>query len=179
MVSFQPFHSVSYPADCCISHFQDLFLTSSLKLCCCRLKCYTADSLSFLIIDWSFCQSCLFIICQCLLILQFFCVVSRQQCSKAALHISFPTLTVAFYFLFLTYACTVFMSNLPPTKVHAIARDVCLSVSKITQKRVYGFRWNVACQQMSEHGRTNWSTFEPDPDHSPDAGTRLLSPLSY
>ena len=26
---------------------------------------------------------------------------------------------------------------------------------------------------------TNWLTFELDPDHSPDAGTRLLSPISY
>jgi len=26
---------------------------------------------------------------------------------------------------------------------------------------------------------TNRLTFEPDPDYSPDAGTRLLSPLSY
>ena len=26
---------------------------------------------------------------------------------------------------------------------------------------------------------TNWLTFEPDPDHSPDAGTRLLTPISY
>jgi len=26
---------------------------------------------------------------------------------------------------------------------------------------------------------TNLLTFEPDPDDSPDAGTRLLSPLSY
>ena len=25
---------------------------------------------------------------------------------------------------------------------------------------------------------TNWLTFEPDPDHSPDAGTGLLSPIS-
>jgi len=25
----------------------------------------------------------------------------------------------------------------------------------------------------------NWLTFEPDPDHSPDAGTGLLSPISY
>jgi len=25
---------------------------------------------------------------------------------------------------------------------------------------------------------TNWSTFEPDPDHSLDAGTGLLSPIS-
>jgi len=33
--------------------------------------------------------------------------------------------------------------------------SVCLSVSKITQKRVHGFRWNVACRQMSGHGRTD------------------------
>jgi len=26
---------------------------------------------------------------------------------------------------------------------------------------------------------TNWLTFEPDPDNSPDAGTGLLSPISY
>ena len=26
---------------------------------------------------------------------------------------------------------------------------------------------------------TNWLTFEPEPDYSPDAGTGLLSPLSY
>jgi len=32
---------------------------------------------------------------------------------------------------------------------------VCLSVSKITQKRMHGFEWNVACRQMSGHGRTD------------------------
>ena len=26
---------------------------------------------------------------------------------------------------------------------------------------------------------TNWLTFESDPDHSPDTGTRLLSPIAY
>ena len=26
---------------------------------------------------------------------------------------------------------------------------------------------------------TNWLTYEPDPDYSPDAGTGLLSPISY
>ena len=25
----------------------------------------------------------------------------------------------------------------------------------------------------------NWLTFEPDPDHSPDAGTGFLSPIAY
>ena len=35
--------------------------------------------------------------------------------------------------------------------------SVCLSVSvcKITQKRIHGFGWNVACRQMSGHGRTD------------------------
>ena len=32
---------------------------------------------------------------------------------------------------------------------------VCLSVSKITQKRVHGFGLNVACRQTSGHGRTD------------------------
>jgi len=56
--------------------------------------------------------------------------------------------------------------------------SVCLSVSKITQKHVHGFGWNVACRQ-NVGTWTNWLTFEPDPDHSPDAGTGLLSPISY
>ena len=48
---------------------------------------------------------------------------------------------------------------LPPTKeeVYVFARArlfVCLSVCKITQKRVHGFGWNVACRQVSGHGRT-------------------------
>jgi len=70
-----------------------------------------------------------------------------------------------------------------PTKeeVNACA---CLSVSKITQKCVHEFGWNVACRQKccmsTDVGTwTNWLTFEPDPDYSPDAGTGLLSPLSY
>jgi len=32
---------------------------------------------------------------------------------------------------------------------------VCLSVSKITQKRVHVFGWNFVCRQVSGHGRTN------------------------
>ena len=104
----------------------------------------------------------------------------------------------------------------------------CLSVSKITQKRVHGFGWNFARRQLSGRGRTdqllspiriivriqepdlhrifqfqqnysktraliwmkccvltdvgtwtNWLTFEPYRDHSPDAGTGLLFPIAY
>ena len=55
---------------------------------------------------------------------------------------------------------TAFCIFLRPTKeeVNAFARvclSVCLSVSKITQKRVHGFGWNVACRQMLGHGRTD------------------------
>jgi len=41
-------------------------------------------------------------------------------------------------------------------QVHVFARvrlSVCLSVSEITQKRVHGLAWNVACRQMSRHGK--------------------------
>jgi len=52
------------------------------------------------------------------------------------------------------------MVCLPATKeeVNAFARirlSVCLSVSKITQKRMHGFGLNVLCRQMSGHGRTD------------------------
>jgi len=36
-----------------------------------------------------------------------------------------------------------------------VCLSICLSVSKITQKRVHGFGRNVACRQMSGHGRTD------------------------
>ena len=35
------------------------------------------------------------------------------------------------------------------------------------------------CVSTDVGTRTNWLTFEPDPDYSPDTGTGLLSPLSY
>ena len=78
----------------------------------------------------------------------------------------------------------VFYTFLPPTKeeVHVFASVclfVCLSVSKITQKRVHGFGWNVAWRQNVGTWTNSWLTFEPDPDHSPDAGTVLLSPISH
>jgi len=59
-----------------------------------------------------------------------------------------------------------------------VCLSVCLSVSKITQKRLHRFGLYVECR--SDVGTwTNWLTFEPDPGHSPDAGTGLLSPISY
>jgi len=71
-------------------------------------------------------------------------------------------------------------------ELHARNDDQCLSVSpsvsKITQKRVHGFGWNVTSWVSTDVGTwTNWLTFEPDPDYRPslDAGTRLLSLISY
>ena len=75
---------------------------------------------------------------------------------------------------------TVFTSNKNGgTCFVRVCLSVCLfvSVSKFTQKRVHGFRWNVVFTDVGTW--TNWLTFEPDPDHSPDAGTELLSPISY
>ena len=58
-----------------------------------------------------------------------------------------------------------------------VCLSICLSVNKITQKRVHGF----GCVSTDVGTWTNWSSFEPDPDHSPDAGSGLLYPigLSY
>ena len=36
-----------------------------------------------------------------------------------------------------------------------VCLSVCLSVCKITQQRVHGFGRDVACRQMSVHGRTD------------------------
>jgi len=73
---------------------------------------------------------------------------------------------------------------LPPTKeevyvVACVRLSVCLCVSKITQKRLPAWIWMKCCLSTDVGTRTNWLTFEPDPDYSPDAGTRLLSPISY
>ena len=51
-----------------------------------------------------------------------------------------------------------------------VCLSVSLSVSKITQK-TRAWIW-MKCGVSTGGGTwTNWSTFEPDPDHSPDAGT--------
>jgi len=39
--------------------------------------------------------------------------------------------------------------------------------------------WMKCCVSTDVGTWTNWLTFEPDPDYSPDAGTGLLSLLSY
>jgi len=39
--------------------------------------------------------------------------------------------------------------------------------------------WMKCCMSTDVRTWKNWLTFEPDPDHSPDAGTRFLSPIAY
>jgi len=39
--------------------------------------------------------------------------------------------------------------------------------------------WIKFCASTDVGTWTNRLTFEPDPDHSPDSGTRLLTPISY
>jgi len=51
----------------------------------------------------------------------------------------------------LSWSLSLFTSD--KEEVNAIARDVCLSVSKITQKCVHGFGWNFVCRQVSGHER--------------------------
>jgi len=54
-----------------------------------------------------------------------------------------------------------------------VCLSVCLSVSKITQKWI-----SMKCCVSTDVGTwTNLSTFEPDPDDSPDDGIGLLSPI--
>ena len=70
---------------------------------------------------------------------------------------------------------------LPPTtqEVYAIARDVCLLVCVQDYSKTRAWIWIKCCVSTDVGTRTNWLTFEPDPDHSPDSGTGFLSPIAY
>ena len=58
--------------------------------------------------------------------------------------------------------------------------SVCLSVSLLARLLKNAWRiWMKCCVSTDDGTWTNWLTFEPDPDYSPDAGTGLLSPISY
>jgi len=60
---------------------------------------------------------------------------------------------------------------------------VCLSVFLSVCKQDYPERrawiWMKRCVSTDVGTWTNWLTFEPDHDYSPDAGTRLPSPILY
>jgi len=56
---------------------------------------------------------------------------------------------------------------------------VCLSVCEQAHSETHAWIWMKCCVSTDVGTWTNWLTFEPDPDYSPDAGTGLLSPISY
>jgi len=57
--------------------------------------------------------------------------------------------------------------------------SVCLSVWQQDYSKTRAWIWVKFCVSTNVGTCTNWLTFEPDPDHSPDAGTGLLSAISY
>ena len=74
--------------------------------------------------------------------------------------------------------------SLPPTKeeVYIFARvclSVCLSFCDQDYSKTPSWIWMKCCMSTDVGTWTNWLAFEPDPDYSPDAGTGLLSPISY
>jgi len=73
---------------------------------------------------------------------------------------------------------------LPPTKeeVYVFVRTpefVCLSVCVQHYSKTRACIWMKCCMSTDVGTWTNWLTFEPDPDHNPDAGTGFLPPISY
>jgi len=56
---------------------------------------------------------------------------------------------------------------------------VCLSVCEQDYSRTRASIWMKCCVSTDVRTSTNWLTFEPDPDYSPDAGTGLRSPITY
>ena len=56
---------------------------------------------------------------------------------------------------------------------------VCLSVCQQDYSKRRAWIWMKCCLSTDVGTWMNCLTFEPDPDHSLDAGTGLLSPISY
>ena len=59
------------------------------------------------------------------------------------------------------------------------AMFVCLSVCVQDYSKTRAWTWMKCCVSTDVGTWTNLLTFEPDPDHSPDAGTGFLSPIAY
>ena len=81
----------------------------------------------------------------------FFCFFMPFGLWRAAAFVSSPI----HLFIYLRQRRRYMFSPARPRPRSFVCLSVCLSVCKITEKRVYGFRWNVACRQMSGHGRTD------------------------
>jgi len=73
------------------------------------------------------------------------------------------------------------VSSLPPTmeEVCDIARGYCLSVCVQDYSKTRAWIWMKCCVSTGIRTWTNWLTFEPDLDHSPDVGTGFLSHIAY
>jgi len=56
---------------------------------------------------------------------------------------------------------------------------VCLSVCMQDYSKTRVWVWMKCCVSTDVGTWSNWLTFEPDSDHSPDAGTGFLPPISY
>jgi len=60
-----------------------------------------------------------------------------------------------------------------------VCLSVCLSVCEHDYSKTYGWIW-IKCFVSTDVGTwTSLLTFEPDSGYSPEAGTGLLSPISY
>ena len=111
---------------------------------------------------YGFILICVFVECQYSIEMKCVCVCCMSITVSAVLHFFYLfkySNLIMFVVVFIFHLLTL-KYNLPPTKeeVNVFARvclSVCLSVSKIIQKRVHGFGCNVACQLMSGHGRTD------------------------
>ena len=80
--------------------------------------------------------------------------------------------------------CVFLFAYLPPTtaEVYVFARApafVCLTVCVQDYSKRRAWIWIKCCVSTDVGTWTNWLTFEPDPDHSPDVRTGLLSPIAY
>ena len=60
-----------------------------------------------------------------------------------------------------------------------VCLSVCLSVCVQDYSKTGAWIWMKCCVSTDVGTWTNSLNFEPDPDYSPDAGTGLLSPISY
>ena len=67
----------------------------------------------------------------------------------------------------------------PARPSSSVFLSVCLSVCVQDYSKTRAWIWMKCCVSTDVGTWTNWLTFEPDPDHSPDPGTVFLPPISY
>jgi len=72
---------------------------------------------------------------------------------------------------------TYYMRSTECPSSFSVSLSVCLLARLIKNARAW--IWMKCCVSTDVGTWTNLLTFEPDPDNSPNAGTGLLSPISY